>query len=141
MKHMLRPRFYTGEDAELFLGVLYQQARDNFSVFRRLIRPTMQWNWWTEEIARDLQQFRADLIAGKRPILAIQAPPQHGKSEAASDFIAWCGEWRRRGLKAKDVRPLGARSSKPPWRPILKRPSIIQKRGRERVGLTRWRWH
>ena len=49
----------------------------------------MLWGWWTEEIARELQQFRADLIAGKRPILAIQAPPQHGKSEATSDFVAW----------------------------------------------------
>jgi predicted phage terminase large subunit-like protein len=49
----------------------------------------MLWSWWTDEVARELQQFGADLIAGKRPILVIQAPPQHGKSEAASDFIAW----------------------------------------------------
>jgi predicted phage terminase large subunit-like protein len=80
---------YTSEHAELFLGDLYQQARNDFSAFRRMIRPSMLWNWWTDEVARELQQFRADLIAGKRPILAIQAPPQHGKSDAASDFIAW----------------------------------------------------
>jgi predicted phage terminase large subunit-like protein len=35
------------------------------------------------------QQFGANLTAGKRPILAIQAAPQHGKSEAVFDFIAW----------------------------------------------------
>jgi len=88
MKDM-RPRLYTSEHAELFLGDLYQQARNNFSVFRRVNRPNMLWGWWTDEVARELQQFRADLIAGKRPIVAIQAPPQHGKSETASDFIAW----------------------------------------------------
>jgi predicted phage terminase large subunit-like protein len=89
MKDRRRPLLYTSEHAELFLGALYRQARNDFSVFRRLVRPNMLWGWWTEEVARELQQFRADLIAGKRPILAIQAPPQHGKSEAASDFVAW----------------------------------------------------
>jgi predicted phage terminase large subunit-like protein len=83
------PRRYTSEHASLFLGDLYQQARNDFSVFRRIIRPNMLWGWWADELARELQRFGADLIAGKRPILAIQAPPQHGKSEAASDFIAW----------------------------------------------------
>ncbi len=83
------PRRYTSEHASLFLGDLYQQARNDFSVFRRMVRPNMLWGWWADELARELQQFRADLIAGKRPILAIQAPPQHGKSETASDFIAW----------------------------------------------------
>jgi predicted phage terminase large subunit-like protein len=36
-----------------------------------------------------LQLFHTDLVAGKCPTLAIQAPSQHGKSAAASDFIAW----------------------------------------------------
>lgn len=31
-----------------------------------------------------LDQFVLDVIAGKRPILILQAPPQHGKSEMAS---------------------------------------------------------
>jgi hypothetical protein len=30
-----------------------------------------------------------DLIVGKRPMLAIGSPPQHGKSWAATDLIAW----------------------------------------------------
>jgi hypothetical protein len=75
VKDTRRPHVYTSKDAELFLGALYQQARNDFSVFRRIIRPNMLWGWWTEEVARELQQFRADLIAGKRPILSIQAPP------------------------------------------------------------------
>jgi predicted phage terminase large subunit-like protein len=82
-------RQYTSEDADLYLGALYEQARNDFSVFRRMIRPNMLCNSWTDEIARELQQFRTDLIAGKRPRLALQAPPQHGKTEAACDFSAW----------------------------------------------------
>jgi hypothetical protein len=34
-------------------------------------------------------QFYKDLVAGKRPKLALMAPPQHGKSKAVNDFIAW----------------------------------------------------
>ena len=84
-----RPRLYTSEHAELFLGDLHQQARNDFGVFRRTVRPNMLWGWWNDETARELQQFHADLRAGKRPILAIPAPPQHGKTEGASDFTAW----------------------------------------------------
>jgi predicted phage terminase large subunit-like protein len=37
----------------------------------------------------DLQEFYQDFAAGRRPRLAIEAPPQHGKSWAATDFMAW----------------------------------------------------
>jgi hypothetical protein len=53
------------------------------------MRPRMIEGWWTNEIAEALQQFYEDLVAGKRPKLAIGAPPQHGKSWAATDFVAW----------------------------------------------------
>jgi hypothetical protein len=53
------------------------------------MRPTMQWGWWVEMLCLELQQFYEDLAAGLRPRLAIMAPPQHGKSWAATDFIAW----------------------------------------------------
>lgn len=37
-----------------------------------------------------LEQFIADVLAGKRPILVFQAPPQHGKSELVSRrFVAY----------------------------------------------------
>lgn len=82
-------RRYTIEHASLYLGELHRQAKNDFSVFRRVIRPNMRWGWWTDEVARELQQFYSDLIAGKRPILALQTPPQQGKTEAATDFSAW----------------------------------------------------
>jgi hypothetical protein len=39
--------------------------------------------------ARELQRFYLDLSDGRRPKLALMAPPQHGKSTAVLDFIAW----------------------------------------------------
>ena len=60
----------------------------------------MHTNWWTEEVSRHFQQFYEDLIAGKRTKLALMAPPQHGKSKAVNDFIAWLagemsiGSWK-----------------------------------------------
>jgi predicted phage terminase large subunit-like protein len=64
-------------------------ARESFYDFRRLIRPDMTWGWWPRCVCMELQQFYQDMQAGKRPKLAMMAPPQHGKSWAATDFIAW----------------------------------------------------
>jgi predicted phage terminase large subunit-like protein len=80
---------YTSDHADLFLGDLSQQAKNDFGVFRRMIRPNMLWAWWPDEAARELQQFHADWVAGRRPKLALMAAPQHGKTEAACDFSAW----------------------------------------------------
>lgn len=66
-----------------------RQARNDFFTFRQLINPKNKWGWWQREIAQVLQQFYNDLTAGKKPMLVIQAPPQHGKSVQIVDFIAW----------------------------------------------------
>ena len=42
-----------------------------------------------QQVSLELQQFYDEFAAGRRPILVLQAPPQHGKSMAAEDFIAW----------------------------------------------------
>jgi predicted phage terminase large subunit-like protein len=75
--------------ADDYAGTLYVLARDDFGLFRQLIRPDMLWSWWTDELARELHRFYRDLKAGRRPKLALMAPPQHGKSTAVLDFIAW----------------------------------------------------
>jgi predicted phage terminase large subunit-like protein len=64
-------------------------ARRSFPFFRRYIRPDMKWGWWVEEVADELQCFYRDWISGLRPKLALEAPPQHGKSSTMDDFIAW----------------------------------------------------
>jgi hypothetical protein len=50
--------------------------------------PDLQVGWFVQDLSLQLQQFYDDFVAGKRPKLAIQAPPQHGKSRAAEDFMA-----------------------------------------------------
>jgi predicted phage terminase large subunit-like protein len=64
-------------------------ARESFAVFRRTIRPDMSWSPFVGLITRELQKFHAAFESGKRPKLALLCPPQHGKSWAAEDFIAW----------------------------------------------------
>src|SRR5437868_574367 len=64
-------------------------ARTNFAAFRAITRPDMVWGWWVERLALELQNFYARMRRGMRPKLAIMAPPQHGKSWAATDFISW----------------------------------------------------
>ena len=64
-------------------------ARKNFHTFRRYMTPNMVWGWWPEHVSLELQRFQHDLTAGRRPKLVMMAPPQHGKSKAAEDLIAW----------------------------------------------------
>jgi hypothetical protein len=65
------------------------EARENFWAFRRYMRPDMLWGWWVEKVSIELQMFYEDIVAGKRPTLVLMTPPQHGKTTAAEDFIAW----------------------------------------------------
>ncbi len=76
-------------DIELLEELACIEARKSFWAFRQYINPKMKQGWWQREIATQLQQFYEDFIAGKRPKLVIQAPPQHGKSIQVVDFIAW----------------------------------------------------
>lgn len=76
-------------DIELIESLLIAEARDNFWAFRKLMRPTMVVGWFQWDLAHKLQQFYESLVLGQRPVLIIQAPPQHGKSVSVVDFIAW----------------------------------------------------
>jgi predicted phage terminase large subunit-like protein len=74
---------------EIIKEAACRNARNDFLAFRKLLNQKSQWGWWQEEVAHELQQFERDFIAGKRPKLIIQAPPQHGKSVQGIDFIAY----------------------------------------------------
>ncbi len=65
------------------------EARENFWAFRRYIRSNMLWGWFVERISIELQMFYQDMVAGKRPILVMMTPPQHGKTTAVEDLMAW----------------------------------------------------
>lgn len=77
-----------------FLGQIQREielelSRRDFWFFRKMINPALLEGWFQREIADELQAFYDDLVAGKRPKLVIEAPPQHGKSTTIVDFIAW----------------------------------------------------
>jgi hypothetical protein len=61
----------------------------SFAEYRQIVRPDMLWGWWTELVALELEAFYVRMVRGQRPKLALMAPPQHGKSWAATDFITW----------------------------------------------------
>jgi hypothetical protein len=77
--------FQVGDAEDSF----HSRAQVHFATYRRLIRPNMIWGWWTEFVSNELQRFYELLIVGARPKLVLEAPPQHGKSLAAEDFVSW----------------------------------------------------
>lgn len=64
-------------------------CKRDFWEFRQHINKKLKIGWWQIEVARELQKFVEDMIAGKKPVLIIQAPPQHGKSVQVIDLLAW----------------------------------------------------
>lgn len=81
---------------------VYRKACDDFYTFRRLINPKAKVGWFYRELTDALQKFYEAFKRKEKPELIIQAPPQHGKSEAITDFIAWIFG------KEKDVRVIYA---------------------------------
>jgi len=78
------------EGLELLKEEKVAPARENFWYFRQLVDPKLIPSWWQEHAAKHLQWFYDDMVAGKRPKLLLQAPPQHGKSRLLRDFNCWC---------------------------------------------------
>ena len=65
-------------------------SRRNLIDFTKYTKPDFIEGWFNQIIARELQQFYHDVMAGKQPRLIIQAPPRSGKSELFSRrFPAW----------------------------------------------------
>ncbi len=83
-----RPAFTTS-DLDLLEEKARREARESFWAFRRYMNPKMKVGWFQRDVCRRLQQFYEDLIAGLAPILILCTPPQHGKSETVTDFLAW----------------------------------------------------
>jgi predicted phage terminase large subunit-like protein len=83
------PRTYSQTDVELLELLAVFEARESFHAFRQYMRPDLKKGWWQSDAAQYLIQWIVDLVAGLRPILIIEAPPQHGKSWLVIDFMAW----------------------------------------------------
>jgi predicted phage terminase large subunit-like protein len=80
---------WSRDELEVVLEHNAALARQRYWDFRQIMHPDMVRGWFQREVANEFQQFHADLIAGKRPKLVLQSPPQHGKSSQVTDFIAW----------------------------------------------------
>lgn len=66
---------------------LLQAARTNFAAFVSAVhRPRYRHSAFSAKVARAVDKFVDDVLAGKRPVLILTAPPQHGKSS----LIARC---------------------------------------------------
>lgn len=80
----------TTEDIDLHERHLCAQAREDFYAYRKFMDPTLIDGWWQQEVARELELFYDDWVDGKKPVLVLMAPPQHGKTKQVVDFISWC---------------------------------------------------
>lgn len=67
------------------IDFLVQAARTNFAAFVAAVhRPRYRHSAFSARVCRAIDQFVEDVIAGKRPVLMLTAPPQHGKSSLIS---------------------------------------------------------
>lgn len=65
-------------------------ARRRLIEFVKEFHPRYKAGWVHHDICRRLEQFVADVAAGKSPRLMLLMPPRHGKSQIASKlFPAW----------------------------------------------------
>ena len=67
-------------------------AYNNFWHYRCVMNPrlTLREKWFPRSVALKLKTFWKDFQAGRKPVMLLMTPPQHGKSLSVIDFIAWC---------------------------------------------------
>jgi len=78
------------EAVDLLSQYWTDKSYKNFYAYRQFIGyPGYKISWFQERLSVHLQQFYVDLITNQKPILIIEAPPQHGKSRAIIEFLSW----------------------------------------------------
>lgn len=82
-------REYSSYDLGLTERLARNEARQSFWAYRQLMQPKFKLAWWQRRCAYEFMTFRDDMKAGKRPVLLVMAPPQHGKSKLTVDFASW----------------------------------------------------
>lgn len=72
-------------DADKLVQLLIEAARTNFAAFVTAThRPRFKHSDFSRRTCAAIDKFVTDLVAGKRPVLVLTAPPQHGKSSLIS---------------------------------------------------------
>jgi len=64
-----------------------REARRSLLAFIRYINPDYIVSDFAIQVCAALEVFIADCMAGVRPVLILQAPPQHGKSDIVSRYL------------------------------------------------------
>lgn len=64
--------------------LLMKRGRRQLHDYISYTNPKYKASWFSETVCAALDKFVDDVNGGKRPILILQAPPQHGKSEMVS---------------------------------------------------------
>lgn len=64
-----------------------REARASLLAFIRYINPDYIVSDFSRTVCAELQQFLRDVMAGMRPVLVLEAPPQHGKSDMVSRYL------------------------------------------------------
>lgn len=82
-------RFYDEDDLDALADFYATESRESLWAYRRFMDPEIVLGWFPRAISIALQEFYDDLIAGKRPKLILEAPPQHGKTRNIQDFLSW----------------------------------------------------
>lgn len=82
-------RQWSTADLELLEELACAEARESFWAFRNYMRPKLLDSWFQRKVAAELQKFYEDSVNGLKPSLVLVAPPQHGKTEQITDFVAW----------------------------------------------------
>ncbi|OBU09679.1 phage terminase large subunit [Morganella psychrotolerans] len=62
-------------------------ARRSLHEFIQYINPEYITSHFSETVCASLDTFLVEMMAGKRPILILGAPPQHGKSDIVSRYL------------------------------------------------------
>lgn len=80
----------SSDEIDLVERIHMAACRNDFYTYRKYITPNLIEGWYQAEVAEALQDFYNDWRAGLKPVLVLEAPPQHGKSRQVVDFVTWC---------------------------------------------------
>ncbi|PHM61199.1 phage terminase large subunit [Xenorhabdus ishibashii] len=75
------------DNAMLDEAIEREIARRSLHEFIQYINPDYITSDFSRQVCAALDEFLIDMMAGKRPILILGAPPQHGKSDIVSRYL------------------------------------------------------
>lgn len=127
------------------VAFLLTEARTNYAAFVSAVhRPRYKHSPFSARVCAGIDRFVDDLIAGKRPVLELTAPPQHGKSSLISRCLGpylfgrlaaelgqvrvACASYALK-LARRNVRDAKSIMSSPEYRAIFPAASLIGYRG------------